>query len=961
MNHLKGMHGVRLRPDSALVELRGRLFNRTAITQSFLWWANIAVKVHNDYESFFPSDVHYIADHAVRAMSEFPFANNHYYGIPYHERAGKNDLRKYQNIPVPTSYMVCDTKYSFFGGYDHKAEGGFVHVANKHIAPGKKQWTWGNEAFGKAWDRELSDSGDPYFELMAGVYTDNQPDFSYLLPYETKTFSQFWWGYKKIGTVQNADKNLAIRLEILEGNKLDLAVASSRMFENLKIVVTIGESREVWEHLVISPSEPWQDRSMSITSGQENQISLAVYDANNTLMLSYSRIQESKTRSRKVAQEPKSPEKISSTYELELIAEHLELYRHPTRYAEPYLKEAIARDPNNHKAYTLLGRIALRRGQFEKAETALTKAIEITTTFHPNPASGEAHYYAGMASRYQNKMEEAYTLFYKAIWNFEWRAAGYYQLATLDVIKQDYITALEHLEAALDTNRQNNKALVLKVSVLRRLDRLSESKEVLSQLLKTDPLDQWGNFESGKLNNDFSQFLSSSRNDAQTILDCTLDYTEAGLYDEALELLQLHHDHEPTATAVPNPMQKSPMTHFLCAWIWSQMNQPEKAQSILVKAEGLSPDYCFPSRLQEQIVLGWALKKGKNLLLASFGLGNYLFDLKRQEEAIEVWERAIDQNCTYGTLYRNLGIAYWNVRRDHAKALDAYIKAIELSPDDVRIRYEYDQLCKKLNHKPSSRLANIRELGERILDRDDFCIEYAALLNFEGKHEQVLNLLNSRNFHPWEGGEGQVLKQYSQACIELGQSALDAGNPKEALKYFDLATDTPDNLGEKYHPLQAKAQINYLKGRAYRITGNEEKAEIHFSLSANEQGDFIDMAVSQFSEMTYYRALSMKALAREQEAKALMTDLKNYGMEQIKAKSKIDYFATSLPDILVFDEDADLKSQNEGTYLLALAELGLGNENEAASHLQKVLEVNKAHYGAKSVLTQLKHSIAIPL
>jgi len=61
-------------------------------------------------------------------------------------------------------------------------------VANHHIAPGKKQWTWGNHAFGQAWDRNLTDEDGPYIELMSGVYTDNQPDFSFLHPGETRTF-----------------------------------------------------------------------------------------------------------------------------------------------------------------------------------------------------------------------------------------------------------------------------------------------------------------------------------------------------------------------------------------------------------------------------------------------------------------------------------------------------------------------------------------------------------------------------------------------------------------------------------------------------------------------------------------------------------------------------------------------------------------------------------------------------
>lgn len=42
----------------------------------------------------------------------------------------------------------------------------------------------GNGDFGKAWDRNLTDEDGPYIELMTGMYTDNQPDFTWLQPYE---------------------------------------------------------------------------------------------------------------------------------------------------------------------------------------------------------------------------------------------------------------------------------------------------------------------------------------------------------------------------------------------------------------------------------------------------------------------------------------------------------------------------------------------------------------------------------------------------------------------------------------------------------------------------------------------------------------------------------------------------------------------------------------------------------
>jgi hypothetical protein len=228
ISRMKGMHGVCLYPGKAYMELKVRAYNRTPFTQTFLWWANVATRVHEAYQSFFPPDVYYIADHAKRATSEYPLAKGFYYGVNYGERGRKgvpknevpnqfipphtrsmfdvgrsmfdvpnyspNDLSFYANIPVPTSYMCMGSREDFFGGYDYAAQAGIVHIANHHISPGKKQWTWGNHEFGYAWDRNLTDKDargehGPYIEIMAGVYTDNQPDFSFLQPGETKTWS----------------------------------------------------------------------------------------------------------------------------------------------------------------------------------------------------------------------------------------------------------------------------------------------------------------------------------------------------------------------------------------------------------------------------------------------------------------------------------------------------------------------------------------------------------------------------------------------------------------------------------------------------------------------------------------------------------------------------------------------------------------------------------------------------
>ena len=131
------------------------------------------------------------------------------------------------------------------------------------------------------------------------------------------------------------------------------------------------------------------------------------------------------------------------------------------------------------------------------------------------------------------------------------------------------------------------------------------------------------------------------------------------------------------------------------------------------------------------------------------------------------------------------------------------------------------------------------------------------MYNFSGQYEKALNLIECKTFHPWEGGEGQVLRQYINACIGLGRIELEKEAAGKAMEYFTKADQIPDNLGEKCHPLQSKAHINYWKGKALKKVGKISEAQKQFEIGTSEQGDFVDMAVSQHTELSYFRALSL--------------------------------------------------------------------------------------------------------
>lgn len=224
----KGIAAFTLYPGKAYIEIRGQLYNRTAMPQTFLWWANPAVPVNDYTQSIFPPDVHSVYDHGKRDVSRFPIAKGVYYKHDYSEGV---DISRYKNIPVPTSYMAETSKYDFVGGYDYQKEAGLLHVADHHFSPGKKQWTWGCGDFGKAWDRNLTDEDGPYIELMTGVYTENQPDFTWLKPFEEKTFKQYFMPYKKVGAVKNATIYATLGAEI-QKDSISITVYGT---ENMKM------------------------------------------------------------------------------------------------------------------------------------------------------------------------------------------------------------------------------------------------------------------------------------------------------------------------------------------------------------------------------------------------------------------------------------------------------------------------------------------------------------------------------------------------------------------------------------------------------------------------------------------------------------------------------------------------------------------------------------------------------
>lgn len=477
----KGMASFTLYPDKAYIEIKGQLFNRTDTPQTFLWWANPAVPVNDNTYSVFPPDVHAVMDHGKRAVSTFPIATGEYYKYDY--SAGV-DISCYRNIKVPTSYMAAHSDYDFIGNYDEKLDAGLLHVADHHISPGKKQWTWGNSDFGQAWDRNLTDEDGPYIELMTGVYADNQPDFTWLKPYEEKTFTQYFMPYKHVGRVKNATKDASVNLE-LEGHNCIIKAYASGVFPQCQIKLCKNDKILFADQADLSPTEIYD---AAFATGLDSLIgcTLVITDVHGNILVSYTVVEEQLEATPDPADPLLPPSELKSTEELYLGALHLEQYRHATFSPDDYYLEGLKRDPSDIRLNNGYGLLQYRRGNFEEAIKLFKTAIEKQTWKNPNPYYGECYFNLGLSLVMTGKLDEAYDAFYKATWSYETQGSGFYWLAALSCRRGNYKDALKFIDESMIRNWHNMKARTLKATILRTLDRTA----VLS-LKKANVLIHW--------------------------------------------------------------------------------------------------------------------------------------------------------------------------------------------------------------------------------------------------------------------------------------------------------------------------------------------------------------------------------------------------------------------------------------------------------------------------------------
>ena len=985
MFHQKGAAGFTLRPGCAYLEIQGRVSNRTPLPQTFLWWANPAVEVNDAYQSVFPPDINAVFDHGKRAVSSFPIATGTYYKMDY--SAGV-DISNYKNIYVPTSYMGVNSHYNFEGGYENDTHGGMLHVASHHFSPGKKQWTWGNGDFGRAWDRNLTDEATPeemkrwgvdrkgfrpYIELMAGVYTENQPDFTWLMPYEEKQFVQYFMPYREVGIVKQASKDFVMNIETTASGVCFKVMATSRQRVQLVLCHKNGETY-FNQTVTLTPEEVFE-QTVDVKDAKLGELLLAICKENSAFQPDSHRLfksvplllweaEDDEIRPIPDAAEAAlSPVDTKTNDQLYLTGLHLEQYRHATWSALDYYEEALRRDPNDVRCLNQTGLWYLRRGRFQKAEEYLRRAVKIWQKRNPNPYDSEAIFNLALALKYQNRQSEAYEFFWKSTWSKAWADAGYYEAACISAAQGRYEDALDELNRCLVFNQCNHKARALKAAVLRLIQdskqkgtlQMGSSKELNERLALIKESLQLDRFNYGILYEQYlltkdkdvlKQMVEMMHGNVYNYHELALDYAQAGLWQEAEQVL--------TIPAVAKKLIKeSPLTSYYLGCFKVNQGMLDEAKQLFQQAEQVSSDYCFPNRMEDVNALTTAIAFNPEGSKAPYYLGCLYYAARQYDLAIENWEQSAKLDPSFPTVWRNLALARFNKQDRQEEALQYMEKAFQLNKNDERMLMELDQLYKRLQKPHDERLAFLQKYPKLVQRRDDLVLEEITLLNQTGHYEEAMQKLDARIFHPWEGGEGKVPAQYQICRVELAKKAIVAKEYEKAVQLLSECLDYPHHLGEgKLYGAQEN-DFYYLLGVSYEALGEKEKAiECWEQATKGPQEPAAAMYYNDAKpDKIFYQGLALYKLGREGEAHGRFYRLINYGKQHIFEKQTMDYFAVSLPDLLIWDDSLDTKNIIHCKYMLALGYYGMGDTEKALKFLEEVESLDINHQGIQQFRT----------
>lgn len=927
-HRLKWSVGVTVYPDRSWVEARIKVINPTPMIQSMLYWANVSVHCNDQYRVIFPPDVQFGADHHKVYFTPWP------QGEAVIGSGRQVDLSWWKNFTGDSrSIFAWGSQMNFLAGYDYGKDAGTVHVANRHVVPGKKFFLWGNNPNGEMWNKILSDHDGHYLELMVGAYSDNQPDYSWINPGEIREFSQIWYPIKGIKGVKNATPDAAVNFEPVAGNRYRVGFCATTRYEGARALVRYKDQTLMDKQLTIDPDHFFLKELDVPDASDASALYAALYDAEGNLLVDYRPIQPEEKPLPKVIDGTKPVKEYTTNEELYLAGLRVDQFNNARLQYMDFYNEALLRDSMDARVNIEVGKHFIRQGEWEKAKLHLTRAQARLSHDYTRVKDAEALYYLGYVYQMTGQTGLAEDSYWAATWTPDYKHPAFYELAVIASAAKDYTKAYDLITQSLYVGARDLQALTLQAYLLRKLGRTAEAAQVIESIQRIDPLDYWSAAEKSFLTKGDACFLSSSSPTqgrsggliaVQELLEVVANYMHVGATSEAVALLD-------GAIAAGEPFVSSPLLYYYKGYNVGKEHRNEEAAACLDQASRLSCLHNYPLRLEEIALFDTLLAARPDDGMLHYYQGNLLYYLGQKEAGLAHWKRAAELLPDFAIASRNAGFAE-GCKGNLQEALGYYDRAIRSNPGDPLLLTESDKLCEQAEMSCTDRLKRLEAHRQTVLKHDDAVMRLLTLYNEAGQYDKAIRILSDRHFHLWEGG-GQVHQIYVDSHLLKGLALMKKKQYKTALTEWDQANQYPVNLEvAPSHRGGYEAKVYYLSGIAYEALNQPEKATECFEKSAAAAFR------PYLSDLNYYRVKALRKLNRRAEAEESLAAMRRT-LEKMQ-QNLVDSYAK------FGDANANVQQSNLQYYAGLIALLD-GQDTTAAADFAEALRFYPGNLWAK--------------
>jgi len=858
--------------DRSYFKTKTRLFNRTLTHNNGYFWANAAAHAWKDTRVIFPP-------------AKYTYAGGRRNPMPWPEYEGK-DVSWYKNTASAHDYF-CGTPGDYNGAYNYEKDNGTAHYASRYESPGKKFWTWGTAPSGAIWEELLTDEDGQYIEVQAGRLL-TQGDTWIFEPHLIEEWEEWWYPVKKMQGFVKANPDAAVNLEVRDKGVF-IALNTTQVFKEAEVTLFCGDKHIFSEKMDISPVGFYKKKITLKESGHD--YTLEFLDKNGGKIIDCT---TEKPEILSPELQPDFSKERSDLAEITFLRGYYSMKYWDIEEAIYHFKKALETDTEFTPAMKWLGILNYKTGKTKEALELFEKVLK------RNEDDYTARYYRALSKirlgMWKHTEEDLYMVSRRAAY----RHVAPYLLAALELEKKNHKKARALLKKVLKNNPDDQKARIMLAALDRHLDRRTEAETLIGQVLKEDPIDplalieKW--FLSGKSE------LNILRDDPEYYLEAAADYSGMNLTQDAMGTLEIYLEN--------THAKEYPILFYYLGYFNHKLGRRGKAEKCFKKAAACSPDFVFPFRVETENVLKMALKYSSSDWKAYYYLGNLLTAKLRWEEGLESFKKAAEFLPKFPVLYRNLGEIYWRRLKDYQKAEQMYEKAVSFSPDDYRLYVALDELY-AINKKDFEREGLYRNSPKKVKKNFNYVLKRAQFYVDTGKYSQAIKILQTNTFLPWEGWTG-AREVFVLAHLIRAYSYMAQGKHKKAIEDLFKTMEYPENLGTGKPPDPPFAREYYLTGLCYEEMGNKKLAQQYYSKA-------VKVKTGIPSEHTYFKALALRRIGKDQDAKKLLKELKD------KSQMLIERAWRMRPQYYLWASRACY---------------GLGDKSKAEEYLKKTVEID---------------------